>query len=411
MSKKIITFLGKNAQNTTYQYDGKPYVGAVFAEAIYQFEQFDEMLVCVTPEAKASSFPVLEKLEDPRIKAIDIPIGADEEELWTTFHTIVNQVEHGDRLVFDITHGLRSIPFFVFIVAAFLKSAKGVIIDAIYYGAYELKKDKESPAPVINLSEFVSLFDWLNASEQFIRSGNAVSLAKLLKESRPVYKEDPIGHKQAKPLIGIADSLNDVSLPLRLALPDRAMEASAKLQERLTAAAPILQQYARPFTVISDQVQDAYTPIAMRNPREQQAITQSLQKERILIEWYLERNLVLQAVAVAREWLVSWVMALANYTDLYHKQERKSVEKILGEAQDQKRHNSGHFDDHLFEDTDVSLHSINDIHTVIDLYSELGHKRNTLTHAGKRPSNESAETIEADIRKLCASLKALPLPA
>ena len=70
---------------------------------------------------------------------------------------------------------------FVFLFAAYLKAAKNVTIDAIYYGALELGNSETGiPAPVIDLSEFVSMIDWLTATDQFIKTGNGKSLANLL---------------------------------------------------------------------------------------------------------------------------------------------------------------------------------------------------------------------------------------
>jgi CRISPR-associated DxTHG motif protein len=145
---KIITFLGKYPKETIYSYGDNTYKGKVFAEALHQFCQYDSMLVCVTEEAKATSWPVLEALGDSRIKAVEIPTGKTTEEMWDTFKNVTNYVDEGDRVIFDITHGLRSLPFLVFLFAAYLKSAKNVEIQAIYYGAFELgDTNKKLPAP------------------------------------------------------------------------------------------------------------------------------------------------------------------------------------------------------------------------------------------------------------------------
>ena len=183
MSKiNIITFLGdRGARQTTYIHNQKEYVGGVFAEALRQFCEYNTMLVCVTERARENTWPVLEALGDSRIKPIDIPTGRSTEEMWQTFKIIAEQVNENDHVIFDITHGLRSLPFLVFLFAAYLKAAKNVTIDAIYYGALELGNSKTGiPAPVIDLSEFVSMIDWLTATDQFIKTGNGKSLANLL---------------------------------------------------------------------------------------------------------------------------------------------------------------------------------------------------------------------------------------
>jgi CRISPR-associated DxTHG motif protein len=180
MRIKIITFLGATPATFTTTYifkdkngDDKKYDGKVFTEALRQFCEYDSMLVCVTEKAKAVNWPVLEALKDPRIQAIDIPTGNDTAQMWQIFTIITEHIDTGDRVIFDITHGLRSLPFLVFLFAAYFKTAKKVIIEAIYYGAFDLKSENNGLAPVIDLSEFVSMIDWIAASNQFVETGDA----------------------------------------------------------------------------------------------------------------------------------------------------------------------------------------------------------------------------------------------
>ena len=185
--KKVITFLGTKRQATQYSLGNQIYTGDVFAQALRQFLEFDQMLVFVTESARREVYPVLEALKDERIKPVDIPIGETPDEIWDIFEKLTCQIDEKDEVSFDITHGLRSIPFLVFLAAAFLKSAKQVSIKRIYYGAFELRKGSQEnpgPAPIIDLSELITLLDWLNASEQFMKFGNASQLAARLRQDR-----------------------------------------------------------------------------------------------------------------------------------------------------------------------------------------------------------------------------------
>jgi len=56
---------------------------------------------------------------------VDIPDGKDEDELWKIFSIIVDEVQPGDEILFDITHGFRSLPFIAFLTVAYLKEVKG----------------------------------------------------------------------------------------------------------------------------------------------------------------------------------------------------------------------------------------------------------------------------------------------
>jgi CRISPR-associated DxTHG motif protein len=293
---------------------------------LYHFVEFDEMLVFVTEKAYQNAFPVLTALTDERIIPVEIPIGENSVEMWQIFEAITDKVNEHDTVIFDITHSLRSIPFLVFLAAAFLKSAKQVTLEAIYYGALELQKDARGnprPAPVIELSEFVSLIDWLNASNYFVNSGNTAPLTALLRQVR------------------------------------------------------------------SDAAQ--------------------LERERQMVGWYLARNQLISAVAVAREWLITWGLVQAGYRDAYAKENRGSIEEAFRQAGQERRQRGGGFSDHTFE-TGVRLYQIEAIEKALDLSNELGNTRNTLLHAGKRPQTERARTLEKQVLRLCERLNELPLP-
>lgn len=413
--KKVVTFLGIKPIETQYQYQGAVYRGKVFAEAMHQFLDFDEMLVFVTEAALQNAYPVLQNLNDERIHPVQIPIGETTDEMWQIFTKLTDSVDNGDTVIFDITHGLRSLPFLVFLAAAFLKSAKNVTIEAIYYGAFELSKDAQGnprPAPVIDLSNFVDLLDWLNASDQFIRSGNATYLAEQIRQAKPDYlqqQEKPTVREQSIQMSQAANALTEVSRALRLILPDQAMSASETLQTTLGSAASALNEYAQPFSVLAQRVINVYAPLALASPRSQANNIASMNREKQLIQWYLERNQLVQAVAIAREWLVSWGVLQAGYTDMYDKQIRKEIEDAFGRANDQKRNQSGAFDDYKFN-SGKRLREFGQLKTALTLFEQVGDVRNTLLHAGKRPFTEPAETLEKKVKNLCQQLQQLPLP-
>lgn len=291
--RKIITFLGVYPKQTEYQYHGEVYQGRVFAEAMHQFLDYDRMLVFVTDEARSSAFPVLEALQDERILAIRIPTGESTEEMWEIFEALTNAVEEHDQVIFDITHGLRSLPFLVFLAAAFLKSAKQVQIEAIYYGAFELQKDQQGnprPAPVIELSEFVGLLDWTTATYLFLQTGIAAPLAERLRQANWSFEVR-------------AEALEEVTAAMRLTRPDEARSLAYQFSQALSTL-HLASPAAKPFELLLDRVRDEFARIAPRSPQPDD-LEQELREEYALIQWNFNRGQFLSAITVAREWLVS----------------------------------------------------------------------------------------------------------
>lgn len=292
--RKVITFLGKYPKETQYEFGGKIYSGRVFAEAMRQFVAFDEMLVFVTDEARADALPVLTALNDARIRDVTIPRGESNAEMWKIFEIITSQVNQGETVIFDITHGLRSLPFLVFLFAAYLRSAKQVQIEAIYYGAYELGDVKTNkPAPVIDLSDFSKMLDWLTATDQFVQTGDARRLAEMLGADA-----------SKKAAVQASEKLSQVSLAAFLCQPFTLMEQAQTLGAALDKAQPELAEQTLPFDVMREQITDTFGAFGA-NWASDQSI--GLRKQFRLIEWYYHNNQFIQAMTLAREWLISAV--------------------------------------------------------------------------------------------------------
>lgn len=283
MTIKVISFLGTAVRPASYDYRGQIYEGSLFQIALRQFIPFDELLVFVTPQALEKSYPTLAALADPRIRPVDIRLGRTSAGLWQIFSALVENVAQGDRVIFDITHGLRSIPFLTFLAAAYLRSAKDVKIEAVLYGAFELGM----PAPVIELTEFVDLLDWLMATNQFIKTGNAADLAACLSQT-----EHPAVQKLAQTVEGIAAGLH-------LLRPFETSQAAAELGLDLAALRPALPP---PFTVLADSLLQSYGRFG-RPGSDESGIQLRYHLE--MVNWYHQRKQVVHALSLGREWVVS----------------------------------------------------------------------------------------------------------
>lgn len=132
--------------------------------------------------------------------AVNIPNGYTEEEIWTVFQRVFNQLQEGDEVIFDITFGFRSLPMLVMVLLNYAKVLTGISITAVYYGVYEagraekaaqlkaagddeMKKQtilqRPAEAPVLELSAFVRLQEWTQAAKAF-EAGNSELLAAML---------------------------------------------------------------------------------------------------------------------------------------------------------------------------------------------------------------------------------------
>jgi len=410
---KIITFLGdRGAMQTTYSYNKNCYIGGVFAEALRLFCKYDTMLVCVTEKAKTNTWPVLEALQDPRIQAIDIPTGRTTEEMWETFQTITKYVDEGDCVIFDITHGLRSLPFLVFLFAAYLKAAKNVTIKAIYYGALELgNKNEGIPAPVIDLSEFVSMIDWITATTQFVEIGDGQALASLLKSAIPSsekLKNDPNTRPLKNQLKQSAEAIKAISLALSITRPIETMEYANKLEEIIKNATTSFAERAKPFSLLSDKVVQEYGQFALNNPKDTTTITENLCLQLQMIDWYIKRDKIVQAVTLAREWLVSiLVLNLGLGEHMFDiKKGRDYAEKALNNATE-KRKPEEKRRPITPSNYDEQFEGLSQANELAKVWGTMTGLRNDIAHCGMNLEPQDAATLKKKASSLYPRLEKL----
>ena len=407
----IITFLGTSLRSDPIEYSycddqgqAVQAKGFVFAQALAQFFEFDRMLVCITEEAEKVVWNPLQvagkapELTDKRVQALPIATGNNTAEMWEIFTTIAQEIEVGETVIFDITHGLRSLPFLVFLFAAYLKSAKRVKIKGVYYGALELSKQGAIPAPVIDLSEFVEMFDWLTASERFIEMGDGGALARLLRSR--VQRGD-------KTLRKAADGIEAVSSGLVLARPLETMEASAVLGKLLAEASEEIGLRAKPFALLQEQVANAYGQFAAPASMDEGAVSFSqkigltLEQQLMMINWYREKGQIIQAVELAREWCVS---VFVRYFELGN--EREAIEQALGTvayiAQGKSPTRSNEW---------VPLiQAMENGRSIAAFWNRLTSLRNDVAHAGMRSNAMKAKNIQGKMDRICEDLEQIIKP-
>ncbi len=386
---QVITFLGKYPKKTAYLWQNCVYEGEVFAGALCQFLEFDRMLVLTTEEARETTWPVLEGLHDERILLVPIEIGETPAQLWRLFDKVIDLIQKEDEVTFDITQGLRSIPFMAFLFAAYLKTAKQVTIRAVLYGALELGDAKTGkPAPVIDLSEFITMLDWINATDQFVQTGNARRLANLLNPH----------DKKRKASEEASELLSTVSQAAFLCQPFFLREKSARLPEALKQAEDDFSVTARPFGVLSEQITAAFGPFSHRGS---DTPLDHLIGEFRIIEWYYEHGQLIQAFALAREWLIDAVTYRLGRPLEYQRSPRATMEDAvsgIGKVGRKERDKTGEYRIFTVDDLNVYGRKIYDEWSerdhLITLWNRVSTVRNALSHAQHQSDHMKLEKLQ-----------------
>lgn len=407
---KAITFLGTTKYKpTTYCYNGREYETRFFAEALpHFFPDLERVLVFVTPTVqKHENLAALQDRLGELLHPVPIPEGHSEQALWETFDALTGAVAEGDEVLFDITHSFRSIPFLVFLAAAYMRAIRPVTVHRVIYGAWEARDKEANRSPVFDLTPFVSLLDWLTATDRFVETGDGRPLADLLRERMPPgplmgenLEARALGHQ----LRHAADAIEGVSLALSVTRPLEAMEEASQLEENLRQAREAVSARARPFALLADQVRNSYAPFAISEPLEQNNWPANLRLQLAMVRWYLDKEQIVQAATLAREWMVSLVayrMGIDSLVDL--KEVRFPIEGALNNAV--RRSRCKPIDRPTPFDDDVAALPV--IDELVAAWSKLRDLRNDLAHVGMNENPQSAEKLCRAMNKLYPDLDEL----
>lgn len=111
-----------------------------------------------------------------------IPYGDDLAQQINILQKMAEDVQKGDHVSLDLTHGLRHLPMLGMLSAMYLKTARDVKINGIYYGALERTNSQTSLTPVMRLDGLLSLADWISALDGFNKTGNMAPFSDLLQQ-------------------------------------------------------------------------------------------------------------------------------------------------------------------------------------------------------------------------------------
>jgi len=382
---KAISFLGPTDYKTvTYTYRDQEFTTRLFPEALFHFfPDLQQLYVFATPTVQ--SHPNLAQLRErvppDRLTVVPIPEGHTEEELWDIFSALTEVVAEREEVVFDITHSFRSIPFLTFLAAAYLRAARRARIRAVVYGAYDARpKDDPGPRPVFDLTPFVSLLDWLAATNQFIHTGDAQYLARLLRQEGAARRSGALKHA--------GETLEPFSLAVMLCRPLEVMRDAGRMENMLKQAAGVMAQWARPFTVMADRIQAEYGKYNLPDPIGD--VAASLRHQLSIIRWYAEHGQIIQAVTLAREWVVTAVGMQLQGSFILATDEREKIERGLSGL---CRVAQGRSFPCELNEVGRALQSWPEAQAIRDLWNQLSTVRNDLDHAGMKPGPMKAATL------------------
>jgi len=422
---KIISFLGLGAyQVTKYQNPkaphSEPYETKYYQEALAYFYQPESIYIFLTQKAETdcptkfvpiesqekwvkireneSNWTQLQQTLQSKFPNIDlfsvknVPESNNPEGIWTIFNKVNDCLTEGDRVIFDITHSFRSVPIVALLAVSYFRVVRNITIEGLLYGAFEAKEN--NIAPTFDLLPVVRLFDWLTATDQFLKTGNGQDLAALLQEAG--------GHTQA-----LGDRILEISQGLQLLRPMDVMIAAAALPENIEQAKPDLATAVPPFEMLLNRVVDEYGKFALADPQNYQVNAKAaLQKQLFEIEWYAKKGLDVQAISLAREWLPSLLCHYFNLDPLIEKPNRAEMELLLsgGVRKDNKTGEILQKSEYLEEWNKIDKQRTKPLLNLWNGSLSLAKLRNDVLHSGFRKNPKSVVAIKQTLQGILKQL-------
>jgi len=230
------------------------------------------------------------------------------------------------RIVLDITHGFRSLPFFYFAALTFVAEISGAeILDIVY--SHGTPKKGEEPLHIVSLLGVYKLVRWAYATRDFVETGSTKDLELLLREERRLTndpkKRAAFDHacKGVAAFARVANTTLAIDIGVRAHSLKKHFEQLAKTGE----GAPVLNR------LVGILIEDASRLATRVDKRERVKLDkEEIERELRTIEWMLSRGHVVPAITMMRETFVNDVLRKLGAQDWLDENTRKNAERLLG---------------------------------------------------------------------------------
>ncbi len=409
-----LSFLGNIKYQTAAYIWHSPVTGEIqryetdlFPETLSVFFSLDKLLVFVTKKAREheNSYRLQQKLGD-LVEFVNIPDGKDENEMWQIFDIVTEKVPKNSEIVIDITHAFRYLPLIVFNLASYLRRIRNVEVYKIVYGNWEARDESFEPphAPVFDLTSTMELQNWLYGIDAFQRRGEAYELAvSLAKTQGRFYKNKALSNNTNRPqkLKDTGQCLQDFSEAIRLLRPLKAFETAEELLSLLEDVRHESMLWAKPFADILRELENEIKPLKLNKPL-------VLNKDHLLAEYYLilyylGKDLIVQAVLLTREFLVSYLTWQLGLQDQWRDRDLRG--KIEGDLNRVIRWKQGKQGGAVPDWYDNKVAGAD---TIIRLWGDIIGLRNSIAHCEmNQAATCNPSTIRNNIRNITLEIQSL----
>ncbi|WP_455043190.1 TIGR02221 family CRISPR-associated protein [Leptotrichia buccalis] len=396
--KVFLSFLGLgNYEKCVYTFEKEKSKNVKFVQnAIVEIckDKFDKKFVLCTPSAKNTHYNSLVNEIGHSFEAINISEDMSEKGIWEIFQQIYDVLNENDEVVFDITHSFRFMPMLGITLLQMAKFLKNIKVKKVFYGAYEPNKFKNgiTEFPLVDLTSFSMLQDWILAGYTLVNTGRAEEIEKLAKNDlTPILKESKGKNEEALNFRKIADKIQQMTLNFRT---NRGNETiAAREMKNINESVKKIREsnLLKPFKLVIENIHSDTQKFAYKS------------EENIIhsIQWCIDKDLVQQGMTMLQEGISTLVLEEIGEQNQYNNINIRSyVSHILQNISNP----SGKFKKNLSEDPkskelEKKILNIKEINKLSEIYLEIANLRNDINHAGFRNNPLKAQKFSKKLKE------------
>lgn len=353
---------------------------------------------------------LVEKYPKVHIRDIEINEGRTEEELWDTFDRILGVIKDEDSIIFDITHGFRSIPMQVLTVLNYAKVVrKDVKLLGIYYGAYEAKSQDRNEAPVFNLNIYNDILNWAFAAKTFIGYGNSNEICDLYEEK---LKD---GHRELEKLKKFMSSLkaftNNISTCRgRIILTEDTKDYKKRMDKSIYEAAIQIQNNFNDIEKLDISKINVIKPLGDLLKKIKSSLSEFNKKSNLdiglaTIKWCQKNSLIQNAYTAIDETIKTYVCDKYGLDDSIEKNRENICKAAMVNVRREK--NNKDIKLNISEEKDIEIYELikNTLPLdIVNLSNKVSKLRNDINHFGFLNTSSSYKKFSKDLDEIIQEL-------
>ena len=325
-----------------------------------------------------------------------IPDGRTDEEMWEIFDAIYEELQDGDELYVDVTHGFRYLPMLMLVLMNYSRFLKNTEIMSVSYGNYEARAKNCEEAPIMQLLPIVELMDWTLAASDFVNVGNLDNLRQLTSRKVSILNRSAGENQDIKS--GYGEVKNMVSKMFGISERIRFSDLRVITDRVLFDGSFVDTDYVfKPLRPILRRVVGEYNRF---NHNDDFASLLSV------VQWALKNKLYQQVITVFDEGLISYVARLCSPEKEFDRDYRCNIGDYINlvEKELEGKENSMDFSAKSFlvrmRKENPQLRDLDK--RVVSCYAILHSIRNGINHAW---TTQNLKTIESKIGKIMKALE------